>query len=280
MSEQIITIDYKSTTASKEFVESLHNTGFAVLRNHPLNPNLIDSVYNEWKSFFKGKDKYNYTFDIKDQDGYFPFQSENAKGYNYKDLKEFFHYYQWGRFPKNMSNNTQKIYTQLIDLGKILLNWIDMHSPIQIRNNYSMPLSEMIEDSAMNLMRIIHYPPLRSSDHKNAIRAAEHEDINLITLLSPGSEPGLQVLNKTNQWIDIKSNPEWLVINTGDMLKECSNEYFPSTTHRVINPDLINSNKSRYTIPLFVHPRDNVKLSKRYTARKFLDERLGEIGLK
>ena len=63
------------------------------------------------------------------------------------------------------------------------------------------------------------------------------------------------------------------------MLKIASNNYYPSTTHRVINPDL-NSNVSRYSMPLFLHPRDEVKLSTEHTAGSYLNERLREIGLK
>ena len=184
------------------------------------------------------------------------------------------------RYSDFSSKNTEIIFNELIKFGKHLLKWIDLYSPEHIKKNYSMPLYNMIDGSEMNLLRIIHYPPIKSLEEKDAIRAAPHEDINLITLLSPGSEPGLQVMNKNGKWIDVNCNPEWLVINTGDMLNKCSNGYFPSTTHRVINPNKHSSNISRFTIPLFIHPREEVKLSKKYTAGSFLDERLKEIGLK
>ena len=138
----------------------------------------------------------------------------------------------------------------------------------------------MSSDSKTNLLRILHYPPLNTKIAEGAIRAAEHEDINLITILVAGSQPGLQVKTNDNQWIDIECNSGWIVINSGDMLSECSKGYFPSTSHRVINPSGEDSNISRYTMPLFIHPRDEVILSKNYTAKSFLEERLKEIGLK
>ena len=64
------------------------------------------------------------------------------------------------------------------------------------------------------------------------------------------------------------------------MLKEVSGGYYPSTTHRVVNPSSDINNNSRYSMPLFLHPRDEVKLSNRYTASSYLKERLLEIGLK
>ena len=74
-------------------VDSLKNTGFAVIRNHGIDNKLIQNVYNEWKEFFKSDKKFDYLFDVEKQDGYFPMKSENAHGYSCKDLKEFYHLY-------------------------------------------------------------------------------------------------------------------------------------------------------------------------------------------
>ena len=43
-----------------------------------------------------------------------------------------------------------------------------------------MPLDEMMADSDQSLLRILHYPPVEAAE-PGAIRAAAHEDINLIT---------------------------------------------------------------------------------------------------
>ena len=95
MSNKIKIIDYKYKNSGLEFVNSLHNTGFAILQNHPLDFQLISSVYNEWGSFFNNESKHSYTFNPDTQDGYFPYRCENAKGSLAKDLKEFFHYYKF-----------------------------------------------------------------------------------------------------------------------------------------------------------------------------------------
>ncbi len=275
-----LTIDYGSKDFEKLFVKSLHETGFAVINKHPISQNLIEKVYEDWKNFFDSELKHNYLFDYEKQDGYFPFKSENAYHSDKKDLKEFFHIYPlWGRYPKNFNKRTLKLFDEITLLGDILLKSIDSHSPEEIRKNYSEPLYKMSKSSDQNLMRIIHYPPIRETDHPDELRAAEHTDINLITLLISGSQPGLQVKNKDKEWVNIKSKKGQIVINTGDMLRECSNNYFPSTIHRVINPKT-NNNLSRFSIPLFLHPRPNVVLSDRYTAQSYLTKRLKEIGLK
>lgn len=281
MCSKIKTIDFKSTDAPTEFVSSLLDTGFAVIRNHSIDFKLIDKVYNQWESFFDSKDKYNYMFDLEKQDGYFPMKSENAKGYSVKDIKEFYHIYlPWGRIPPELSDDTLLIRKELKNIATILLTWINDLSPNRIKKHFSMPLYDMIDKSRTNLLRIIHYPPLRKDDDVNALRAAAHEDINLITILLSGSKPGLQVKDSTNNWIDVKSDYGSLIINIGDMLQECSQGYYPSTSHRVINPKDRKSNQSRFSMPFFLHPRDDVSLSDSYTAKEYLDERLKQLGLR
>ena len=171
------------------------------------------------------------------------------------------------------------IREKLIDIGTKLLSWIDDNTPDNIRKNYSMPLKDMIKNSHNNLLRILHYPPIDNESNSDSIRAAAHGDINLITILLSGSEPGLQLLDKNRKWVDVPCNDGWLIINSGDMLNKCSNNYFPSTIHRVVNPPN-SKNVSRYSMPLFLHARDEVILNDVYTAKSYLDKRLKSLGLK
>lgn len=275
---KILTIDYYSAEFGSELTTSLKNTGFAVIKNHPISDQLINQIYDEWKIFFNSDSKHNYLFHPVKQDGYFPYLSENAKGRKVKDLKEFYHIYNWGRYPSEISDKTNLLISEFKKMAYKLLADINNHSPDSIKNSYSMPLNEMIQNSDQNLLRIIHYPPLMGEENPSAIRAGAHEDINLITLLVAGSESGLQVLSNDGDWVDVSTSPEYIVVNIGDMLQECSEGYYPSTTHRVINPSI--QNTSRYSMPFFVHARDEVQLSEKYTAKSYLEERLREIGLK
>ena len=135
-----------------------------------------------------------------------------------------------------------------------------------------------MDGSEHTLLRILHYPPLTGAEDANAIRAAAHEDINLLTVLPAANEPGLQVFSNEGEWLDVSCDFNTLIINTGDMLKELSQDYFPSTTHRVVNPEGIDRSKSRISLPLFLQPRKEVVLSDRYTADSYLQERLEELG--
>ena len=137
----------------------------------------------------------------------------------------------------------------------------------------------MIKDSGQTLLRVLHYPPLKGEEEPDAIRAAAHGDINLLTVLPAANEPGLQVQRKDGSWMDVPCDFGTLIVNIGDMLQEASGGYYPSTIHRVINPEGADMTRSRISLPLFLHPRPDVVLSERYTAESYLQERLRELGV-
>ena len=276
---QIETVDYRASDAPRKLARSLQETGFAVLANHPIPPERIDEAYERWGAFFAGDSKMEYLRDIERQDGYFPFKSENAKDAQEKDLKEFYHVYPWGRIPDSLDDFTRQLYADLTQTGLTLLGWLDQQMPEQISSKLSLPLAQMAQDSRQTLLRILHYPPVGRDENAAAIRAAAHEDINLITLLLAGSQPGLQARDKQGRWHDVPCDPGMITINNGDMLSLATDGYFPSTTHRVVNPD-VNLNLSRYSMPMFIAPRPDVELKDSFTAEQFLQERLREIGLK
>jgi len=274
-------VDYTAKDAPQQFVKSLRETGFGVLINHPIKQSLVESIYQNWQEFFNGNDKQKFTFDEEKQDGYFsPEISETAKGHSQKDIKEYFHVYPWGRIPASLKDEILNYYQLTSDLASELLDWVEAHSPEEVAKKYSQPLSSMINNTPNTLLRVLHYPPLTGDEEIGAIRAAAHEDINLLTILPASNEPGLQVQCKDNSWLNVPSDFGNLIINIGDMLQEASGGYFPSTTHRVINPTGKASTKSRISLPLFLHPRSEVKLSEKHTQASYLLERLRELGVK
>lgn len=273
-------VDYQSPEAPEAFVQSLRETGFGVLKNHPIQQQLVTQIYQSWQTFFDSNDKQAYLYNVGTQDGYFPPEvSETAKGHRHKDIKEYFHYYPWGQCPSTLRMALQQYYTAANQLAEQLLGWIEQYTPDHIAQHYSEPLSQMIEHSDQTLLRVLHYPPLSGDEELGAIRAGAHEDINLITLLPAANEPGLQVQRKDGSWQDVPCDFGNLIVNIGDMLQEASGGYFPSTSHRVINPDGIDKTKSRISLPLFLHPRPEVVLSERHTAGSYLHERLVELGV-
>jgi isopenicillin N synthase-like dioxygenase len=275
---EIQKIDINPNSIGESLVRSLRETGFAIIKNHGIKPEVLDKAYKAWAAYFASEEKFKDQFKPDKQEGYYPMKSENAKGYDKKDLKEFFHIYPHMALSADQGgNDTWSLYNDMHNLGLDLLDLIDKHSPIR----FSQSLRSMAYQSPKTLLRILHYPPLGlNNDHDGAVRAAAHEDINLITLLPAATFPGLQVLGADGEWYMADTDPDSIIINAGDMLQEASNGYFKSTTHRVVNPTGYGATISRYSMPLFVHPHPEVRLSEKYTAEEYLNERLKELGLK
>lgn len=273
-------VDYNAENAKELFTKSLRETGFGVLKNHPIDQSIVEGIYAAWQTFFDNESKHDFAYDKVKQDGFFSCEvSEVAKGFKKKDIKEYFHYYPWGQCPAELKPQLADYYGRANSLAEELLGWIEECAPSEVSDKFAQPLSSMIDGSDQTLLRVLHYPPLKGDEEPDAIRAAAHEDINLITILPAANEPGLQVKGKDGNWIDVPCDFGNLIVNIGDMLQEASGHYYPSTTHRVVNPEGVDTTKSRISLPLFLHPRPDVVLSERYTAGSYLHERLTELGV-
>lgn len=277
---KVLKVDFNAGDASAQFSQSLQDTGFGVLYNHPVDQQLIDEVYAEWKDFFTSNYKTDYLFNRDTQDGYFPQSvSETAVGFTAKDLKEFFQVYPWGQFPSQLSDKTLKLYGQLSELAQTLLGWIEKHLPAEIASQLSMPLGQMVKDSEQTMLRILNYPPLPPDAPEEAVRAAAHGDINLLTVLVGATTSGLQVQDSKGNWHEVPCDRNSLAINIGDMLQMCTKGFYRSTIHRVVNPAGPAASVARLSMPLFLHALPDVRLSEHYTAEEFLKERLTAIGV-
>lgn len=275
----VLAVSYNDPDAAHQFARSLHETGFAILKDHPISADEIETMYATWADYFQREDRFADAVKDGEVHGYYGFKSENAKGSAHKDLKEFYHVYENQPVPGSVEANTRSFQRKMIEIGSELLGWLDANTPADVGSKFSEQLTAMIDGSEHNLLRILHYPPIPDDAEPGEERAAAHEDINLITLLVTGSEPGLQAKDSQGNWHDVPCNAGYITINAGDMLSKASRGYYPSTPHRVINPPN-QENRSRYSMPLFVHPRPEVQLDEAQTAGEYLDERLREIGLK
>jgi isopenicillin N synthase-like dioxygenase len=294
----------------EKFVQELgrayEEIGFVALKGHLLTNETSNNLYQQVQNFFNLPLDKKVTFEdpeIAGQRGYVGFGKEHAKGRSEGDLKEFWHFGQEvegddpirNEYPNNIlvpelpafNEFGIKAYKQLEETGKHMLRAIALY----------LGLDEFYFDSKIkngnSILRPIHYPPI-TNEPKSAVRAAEHEDINLITLLMGASAEGLEVLNKQGEWIAITALPEQLVVNVGDMLQRLTNNKLKSTTHRVVNPPREKWGTSRFSIPFFLHPRSEMRLDclescvtstyqlhyEPISAGEYLNERLREIGLK
>lgn len=280
--------------------------GFCSIADHGIDPGLIGNAYEAFRRFFAlpeaAKMKYH-VVGIGGARGYTPFKVETAKNSRHPDLKEFWHIGRelpddspyrvqmaanlWPNEASGFREYGYGLYRALDELGTCVLRALALH----------LGLPEMFFDGKIDhgnsILRALHYPPIEDGNAPN-LRADAHEDINLITLLVGASDVGLEILTRDGEWRSISPRDNAIVVNSGDMLQRLTNRVFPSTTHRVTNPQGAAGRKSRYSVPFFLHPNPDVVLGplagcvtpanpNRYptsmTADEYLQQRLREIRL-
>lgn len=272
-------VDYEAPTAPSDLVDSLHKTGFAVLRNHPIDWLLVEEIYQEWDEFFQSDAKFAYRYSQDKQDGYFarPVTGDgpsDAAMVGGRDDKEFFHLFSWGRVPCEVSARAMAYRELAMGLGATLLGWIGDGTPQAVAQDFPMPLAEtLVGSDEQTLLRILRYPPLGDSRASGAVRAGAHKDTNLLTILACGSTPGLEV-RVGSVWRELPWDPASLVVNGGVMLDLLSRGFYPAVAHRVAAPAGEPGTVARMSMPLFLHPAPDVVIDGTQTAAEFLDKRL------
>jgi isopenicillin N synthase-like dioxygenase len=271
-------INFFAKDASTKFAQSIKDTGFAIIENHLLEQVVLDQAYKIWHEFFNSTQKNNYQFDQKNLSGFTSkARSEIAKGYKAKDVKEFYSFQPTTLCPPKPQIITHGIFQMAVTMALMMLQWLEQNPPDKALQDVS--LTDMVNNSFRTILRVAHYPALTGAEPASAVRSAAHEDINFLAIHPAATAGGLQLLHKNGSWIEIPPDPNLMVVSIGDMLAECSRGFYQATTHRVINPTRDIENTSRLAMCLYLHPRDDVRLSDRYTAGSYLTERCNEIGL-
>jgi isopenicillin N synthase-like dioxygenase len=282
-------------------------TGFVGVRDHGVDEDTIEAAYAAFRAFFALPPEIKQRYHLPGGGGargYTGFGVEQAKDHDVPDLKEFWHV---GREIDDQDNPAPAIlvpnlwpdevpgfreaalslYTALDALGSRILSALALD--IGLDRDWFADKTQF----GNSILRPIHYPPI-GQIVPGAVRAAQHEDINLITLLIGSKEQGLEILARNGQWVPVSTLPGSIVVNVGDMLQRLTNHVYPSTTHRVVNPPDASAGKARYSIPFFLHPNPDFLIEtlpecisadrpNRYpepiTSHGYLMERLREINL-
>jgi len=291
---------------------ALVDIGFVVVEGHQVDERLIRDVYALWQRFFALDEaaKRSYAGVEGGARGYTPCGVEHARDNPTPDLKEFWHVGQelppdhplaheyppnvWPRELPELRQPTLALYHELERVAELLLMALAEHFALPEETFAAMTRG------GNSVLRILHYPPVPpavpttpTTPTPPALRAAPHEDINLLTLLCEATDSGLELLRRDGTWLPVEARAGQIVVDAGDMLSRVTNQVVPATTHRVVNPPP-GANRDRYSMPFFVHPYPACDLAvlERFvsaerpcrfppvTAGELLSKRLTEIGLK
>lgn len=286
-----------------ELFRGIKDYGFIILKNHGIDSKLFASAYAVLEKFYALPESEKLKYISKSgggQRGYTAFGKEHAKDSAVMDLKEFWHVGRElsanselrSRYPDNLWPSKfpefktifTEIYQSLEQAGELMLEALT--GPLEVEKDF---FTKMIKDGN-SILRLLHYPPIPAGVDPRCLRAAPHEDINLITILPAATTSGLQLKDRDGKWLDVVSEPDALIVDAGDMLSRLCNDVIPSTTHQVVNPQ-DGTNGHRYSMPFFIHPHPDAILSclpsckgsgAKYadiSSHDFLMQRLREIGL-
>lgn len=289
---------------ARDFGQSFQRFGFAMVRDHGMDPALVADAWARAKAFFALPEAAKRAYLVPGgggQRGYTAYGTEIAKGASENDLKEFWHVGRdlppgspladtmppnvWPQEIDGFRDTFTRLFAEFDRVGARLLSAIAVY--LGLAPDWFV---DPVRDGN-SIIRLLHYPPV--SPDAPGVRAGAHEDINLITMLLGAEEGGLELLDRSGNWLPVTPPEGALVINVGDMLQRLTNHVLPSTSHRVVNPPPERRGVSRYSMPYFLHLRpdfmiealpqcvtpDNPVRQPPISAHDYLHERLVEIGL-
>ncbi|WP_426732950.1 isopenicillin N synthase family dioxygenase [Myxococcus faecalis] len=288
------------------FGEGLREFGFVSVVGHGIDDGLIRRTYSDVEKLFQLPEDVKTRYAVPElagQRGYTGFGKEHAKDRKVGDLKEFWHVGRelpeghpylkhyganvWPGEVPSFREHALALFRELDGAASVMLHALAEFFGVA-RDTFSGMATE-----GNSVLRLIHYPPLKERFIPGGVRAAEHEDINLITLLCEGTASGLELLTRDGEWLPVDTLRGQIVVDSGDMLSRVTNEIIPATTHRVVNPKSADEDTVRYSLPFFVHPYSDCVLEPLpctqtpenparhgpITAGAFLQQRLRENGL-
>ena len=249
---------------SNELYNALHTIGFAYIKNHGIDLEIINDEFRVSNEFFNLpigiKQKYSRS-GFNNNHGWDALELEKLDPNRPADFKEG--YYVTPQHAKiwpdenvtNFKANSLKLFDRCVDLAHRVL--ISMAIGLQLEDPfYFSSKHHIIELETTSSMRVQYYPSFENICLKpNQVRCGEHTDYGSLTLLFQDDVGGLEVLSRTGEYVQAKPIPGTVLINIADLMQRWSGDRLVSTSHRVlVSSNGLSSSKSRLSIAFFVSP--------------------------
>jgi isopenicillin N synthase-like dioxygenase len=264
--------EHRITTAN-EIHKAARETGFFYVKNHRIDPSLVDCAFEQAKRFFALplEQKLDLKITVETPRGYERLEGQVLDvGSTAPDLKEGFLVAgdpapgaptvagalsdtlanRWPSGLPGFREGVLNYYAPMCDLGLHLMRLLAL----------SLDMPEDFFDEPYRFsnprLRMHHYPPQPADAAFNQIGAGAHTDWGAITLLAQDDCGGLEVENAAHEWLRGEPVPGTFVINLGDMVSRWTNGLYHSNMHRVMN----DSGRDRYSIVLFYNPKHHTRV--------------------
>jgi len=297
----------ESRPASIRLQDSLLETGTVLYTDHPVDRELVGHVFTLGQQFFSLPIEVKQRYEFPEQGrqrGYTSFGVEHAKDNpDRPDLKEFWHQGpqlpDGHRYYKDYGHNV--LVKEVPEFFKALNLLHTAYSGVAhghvlptisvLLNKDREWLSRETKDGD-DVLRLIRYlAQIHCQGMDGCEPAAEHQDIDLGTLIHARRGGGLVLTLKDGSKLTLETEGGELIFQTGDMLQAITGYAFPSITHMVKRQK--DPTKETMSAPFFIHPNPEFTIEvldgfkdqpragevKRASSRRFLFKRLIEIGI-
>lgn len=231
--------------------EICHQVGFFVITGHGVDPSLVDDVFAMMEEFFGFPDETKQLIDKRESPHFRGWEPVGAESTNNRpDIREQIDVWsEWPAHPsppqpylrllgpnqwlpdKVLPGHRELLGRWFESLGRLADELLGLLSiGLGLRQEH---LYDYFGDQPMSLTKLISYPPTPAG----AAGVNAHHDTGFLTVLAPGTTPGLEVQNPDGEWIPVPPTAGGFVVNLGEMLQAITGNYFVATKHRVITHD-------------------------------------------
>lgn len=251
---------------AEELAKAAAEVGFLYIVGHQIKASRRNAVYEQAARFFALPEHQKlqcYIGNSPNHRGYVPitekgnYADEKKRHYEAFDLaldlspddSDYYSHHKllgsnvWPALP-GFQDQVYSYYRQVSDLAQTLLRGFEiaLHAP---KYHFAQFMQKPI--SQLRLLHYLENPEIaaKAATDMGDMNMGAHTDYECLTLLHQAA-PGLQVLNRDNQWLDVPVKDDAYIINLGDMMEVWSNGLFKATPHRVVN-----YGHERYSMPFF-----------------------------
>ena len=258
----------------KAWTTSFNTLGFAIIIGHGVPQEDISTMQSVAREFFelsKEEKMKSCLHSGYGKGGFVPMGIESVamsleqSGKKPPDYVESLYFLEGGEgndvippYPKSFKNTVHRYRKSM--LGLLALSMEISALSLGLPREYFVPYYTKPECT----MRLAYYPAQdKVKPVANQLRYGAHTDYTGFTFLRPDAEVGgLEVLDpKTSTWIPVNPTEDCFIVNVGDLIQQWTNDHWISNLHRVVNPAVDVSHKSRLSVVCFTGPNSDAVIA-------------------